>query len=176
MFDLHDVFQESTPGVKRDLPVLTSKSSEIWHHVTTSIFRLFKKKKTTHTAVRNSILLIYTELQYYVWNNVGKLKVINMGWGQTLRLYIPHRLYKQRTHPSVASYKQVFNKGTSIPLTCTYLPQNLKCVKKNMFSIRGNRWNLLSLQYVHFNFQPVLTLHAYCWDASDRILSLNLTL
>lgn len=88
---------------------------------------------------------------------------------------IPHRFYKQRLYTSVASYKQVFNKGTSIPLTCTYLPQNLKCVKKNMFSIKGNRSNLLPLQYVHFIFQPVLTLYIYSWDIWDHILSLNLS-
>jgi len=42
---------------------------------------------------------------------------------------ISHKPYIQRNYITVGSAKQVFKKGTSIPLTYTHLSQNVYCVK-----------------------------------------------
>jgi len=53
----------------------------------------------------------------------------------------------------------VLNNGTSIALTYTHLSRNVYRAKWTVSAIRGNRSNILPLQYIHFNFQPVFSLH-----------------
>ena len=69
---------------------------------------------------------------------------------------ITHKTYIQTNHIPVARAKQVFKNRTPIILTCTCLCQNVCCVKWTVSAIMGNRSKLQPLQYILFNFQPVI--------------------
>ena len=63
---------------------------------------------------------------------------------------ISHKPCIQTYYIPVASDKQAFKKGTSLILKPTRLFQNTYYVKGTMSGIRGNRSNIVPLQYIQF--------------------------
>jgi len=69
--------------------------------------------------------------------------------------------HRSRSHAKnyipIASAKNVFKNGPSVPIICTRLSQNIYCVKQQCLQSRVGI-KILPPQYIHFNFKPVFSL------------------